>query len=81
MDRHLLDKDREKLYREYITKLKTSDLDRKKDFNTVLKSLPAEDWRTAESVPDKIEKDIRFYGIRDEKTREELVAVYSSILR
>lgn len=72
-DRYYPDKDREKLYREYVTKLKLSDADRKKEFLTLLKSAPNAEWEDG-LVPEKVEKDIKFYGVRDENHRRELVA-------
>ncbi|KAK5083887.1 hypothetical protein LTR05_006394 [Lithohypha guttulata] len=79
-DRYFLDKDREKLYREYITKLKLSEADRKIEFTTLLKSVPVKDWQT-NSIPEKIEKDLKFYGIREEGRRQELVEGYISTAR
>lgn len=74
-DRYFQDKDREKLYREYVTKLKLPEADRKKDFLALLKSMPLSEW-TDRAVPEKIEKDLRFYGVREETRRQELVEVY-----
>lgn len=79
-DRYFSDKDREKLYREYIAKLKVSDAERKKEFTTLLKSTKPEDWLTGD-VPLAVEKDLRFYGVRDEKSREELTGGFKATLR
>lgn len=74
-DRHLADKDREKLYREYIPKLKLSESDRRKEFTALLKSVAKEEWKDV-NVPASVEKDIRFYGVRDEKRRKDLVDAF-----
>jgi len=79
-DRYFPDKDREKLYREYINKLKTSDTDRKREFTTLLKSVKPEDW-DGEGVPLSVEKDLRFYGVRDEGGRRELVQGFRATLK
>lgn len=76
-DRYFPDKDREKLYREYVTKLKLNEADRKKEFLTLLKSVASDDWKDG-LIPEKVEKDIRFYGIRDGTSREELVQGFRS---
>jgi len=73
MDRHLADKDREKLYREYISKItKLSEADRRKELVALLKTAPPDEWLDGD-VPAVIAKDLRFYGVRDEKGRQELV--------
>lgn len=74
-DRHFADKDREKLYREYIPKLKLSESDRRKEFTVLLKSIPKDEWKDVD-VPASVAKDIRFYGVRDEKRRNELVDAF-----
>ncbi|KAK5956714.1 hypothetical protein OHC33_002201 [Knufia fluminis] len=79
-DKYFADKDREKLYREYITKLKTSDAERKKEFTALLKSIKPEDWQDVH-VPLSVEKDLRFYGVRDEESREELVVGFRATLK
>ena len=79
-DRYFPDRDREKLYREYTGKLKMSDSDRKKEFTSLLKSASLNDW-TNDDVPEKIEKDVRYYGIRDEERRKELVDAFIATLK
>lgn len=74
-DRHFAEKDREKLYREYIPKLKMSDSDRRKEFTALLKSISKDEWQGGD-VPATVEKDIRYYGVRDEKRRKELVDAF-----
>lgn len=74
-DRHFADKDREKLYREYIPKLKLSESERRKEFTTLLKSVEKDEWKDG-NIPASIERDIRFYGVRDERSRKELVDVF-----
>ncbi|KAK5100174.1 hypothetical protein LTR70_001837 [Exophiala xenobiotica] len=79
-DRYFADKDREKLYREYITKLKVSDAERKKEFSALLKSTKPEDWLGAD-VPLTVERDLAFYGVRDEKSRGELASGFKATFR
>lgn len=74
-DRHFADKDREKLYREYIPKLKLSDSERKKEFTALLKSVAKEEWKDGD-LPSVVERDVRYYGVRDERSRKELVDVF-----
>lgn len=74
-DRYFADKDREKLYREYIPKLKLSEGDRRKEFTTLLKSVPKEEWGSGDP-PVSIIRDIRYYGVRDEVRRQELVDIF-----
>lgn len=79
-NRHFADKDREKLYREYISKLtKSSDSDRRKELVALLKTVPADEW-SSRSVPSIVEKDLRFYGVRDEKGRQEIVESFVAML-
>lgn len=82
-DRYFPDKDREKLYREYATKLKLSDADRKKELTALLKSVPDGEWsdKNDKVFPEKIEKDLRFYGVRDEKGRKEMVDGFVTTLK
>lgn len=77
-DRYFPDKDREKLYREYIAKLKLSEADRKKEFTSLLKSASADEWESG--LPASIEKNLQFYGVRDEQHRHELVQGFVSTL-
>lgn len=79
-NRHFADKDREKLYREYISKLtKTSDSDRRKELIALLKTTSEADWSGGD-IPSTVEKDLRFYVIRDGKSRQELVEGFVSTL-
>lgn len=84
-DLNVSDKDREKLYREYITKIKVSESDRKKEFLALLRSIPqGMTWnrRTkVDDMPDSLLKDIRFYVIRDRRTRDELVEAHLATLK
>ena len=79
-DRYFPDKDREKLYREYVTKLKTSDAERKKDLTAMLKSLKPEEWQNGD-LQLSVERDLRFYGVRDEKSRRELLDGFKATLK
>lgn len=74
-DRRVADKDREKLYREYIPKLKLGESERRKEFAAVLKSVAKEDWKDG-NPPAAVERDVRFYAVRDERSRKELVDVF-----
>lgn len=74
-DRHFAEKDREKLYREYILKLKLSESERRKEFTTLLKTVTKDEWEGV-NVPSSIEKDIRYYGVRDDRRRKELVDAF-----
>lgn len=78
-DRYFQDKDREKLYREYVTKLKQTESDRKKDFTALLKAIPANEWHD-NKAPTSVEKDLRYYGVRDEQDRQDLVETFASTL-
>ncbi|KIW45047.1 uncharacterized protein PV06_03468 [Exophiala oligosperma] len=83
-DAGLQDKDREKMYRELVAKLKTSDGDRKRDLVGLLKS--AVDKASLErhqrgsstsidELPDSILRDVRFYTI-EQSRRDELVKTF-----
>lgn len=74
-DRYFQDKDREKLYREYVSKLKMPEAERKKEFTALLRSIPSSEW-IDRAIPEKIEKDLKFYGVRDENQRQELVSAF-----
>ncbi|KAK4946909.1 hypothetical protein LTR10_014051 [Elasticomyces elasticus] len=74
----LQDKDREKLYRELVAKLKTSESDRRKELVTLLKSMDkatlTQDM-TIEELPDTVSRDVRFYTI-EQARRDELVRTF-----
>lgn len=88
-DRHhgLPDRDREKLYREYVAKLKLDEKTRKREFVDLLRGVSEEEWAVSQSsggvegLPSRVREDIRFYGVREEKEREEMVALFSGTSR
>ncbi|KIW15784.1 hypothetical protein PV08_05834 [Exophiala spinifera] len=79
-DGALTEKDREKLYRELVAKLKTSDGDRKKDLVGLLKSVDKASLKqgsrtSIDGLPDAILRDVRFYTL-DQGRRDELVKTF-----
>lgn len=82
-DLHFADKDREKLYREYINKIKSSDAERRKELVALLKSIPmGSDWNRStkmDDLPSALEKDLRFYVLPSSQ-RDELVEVHIGTL-
>lgn len=81
-DYKVTDKEREKLYREYLQKMKAGQSDRRKDLLSLLKGLPKGELTrrsTVEDLPDSIRKDLRFY-LLDEKKRDELVEDFIATL-
>ena len=81
-DYNISDKDREKMYREYVQKIKASESDRRKDLLALLRGLQKGELRRRSSMddlPDGILKDLRFYLV-DEKKRDELVEGFISTL-
>lgn len=75
-DLALPDKDREKLYREYVSKMKLSDTDRRKELAAFLKAadIPSE-VSSVEQLPLPILRDLRFYLV-EERRRDELVNTF-----
>lgn len=81
-DLNFSDKEREKLYREYISKMKMGESDRRKELVALLKSVPKGDLTrqsTMDNLPDAMIKDLRFYVMAKEK-RDELVVAHISTL-
>lgn len=81
-DTAMQDKDREKLYREFVAKLKTGESERRKDLVSLLKTL--EKGRVTrdtplEDLPDLVLRDLRFYTI-EERRRDELVTTFLQTL-
>ncbi|KAK2734620.1 hypothetical protein FQN57_001614 [Myotisia sp. PD_48] len=77
-DSKLSDKDREKYYREHITRLKLPESTRKSDLSALLKSIPASKLNlstTLETLPLEILTDLRFIAL-PAKVRDELVEGY-----
>ncbi|KIX92630.1 uncharacterized protein Z520_11659 [Fonsecaea multimorphosa CBS 102226] len=83
LERSMQDKEREKLYRELVGKLKLGDAERRKEVVGLLKSVdktkfdPASD--SPDALPDAILRDVRFY-ILDPARRDELVRTFLETL-
>lgn len=76
------DKDKEKLYRELVPKLKLSESDRRRELVALLKSTaPGRLTRqgTVNTLPDVILKDLRYYLV-DDKKRSEMVEGFIATL-
>lgn len=74
----LQDKDREKLYRELVAKLKTSESDRRKELVSLLKGIDKAGLNpdtAIEDLPDAVLRDVRFYTI-EKARRDELVRTF-----
>ncbi|KEF59344.1 uncharacterized protein A1O9_04188 [Exophiala aquamarina CBS 119918] len=80
-DLALPDKDREKLYREYISKMKLSDTERRKELVAFLKAavIPSH-VRNVEQLPLSVLRDLRFYLV-EERRRDELVNTFLEAAR
>lgn len=81
-DYDVSDKDREKLYREYVQKIKGSESDKRKDLLALLKGSPKGELTRRSKIddlPDGVLKDLRFY-LMDEKKRDDLVEDFISTL-
>ena len=84
-DRNLQDKDREKIYRELVVKLKLGEGERRKELVGLLKDTARKDKNSlrrgmgVEELPDGILRDVRFY-ILEEGRRDELVRTFLETL-
>ena len=81
-DSQLPDKDREKLYRDYISKLKLPESTRKADLSTLLKSMPLHalnKFSNPETLPPAIITDIRYIAV-PRKVRTPLIEAFISTL-
>jgi hypothetical protein len=80
-DRKLQDKEREKLYRDLVAKLKLPESERKKDFVGVLKDAAKREKSSLrrnmqlDDLPESVLVDIRFY-VLDERRKKELVGTF-----
>ena len=80
-DRKLQDKDREKLYRDLVGRLKSSDAERKKELVGLLKDTMRKERdrfqkdMPLEELPETILRDVRFY-VLDGAQRDELVQTF-----
>jgi hypothetical protein len=81
-DPKLSDKEREKLYREHISRLKLSSSQQKSDLISLLKSLPLKCLNrqtTLETLPKELLTDIRFISLPPRKCEELLEAHISTL--
>lgn len=81
-DSQLSDKDREKLYRDYISKLKIPESTRKSELSALLKSAPLHALNRSsnlEALPSTIITDIRYIALPT-KTRNPLIEAFISTL-
>ncbi|KAK8118227.1 Pre-mRNA-splicing factor dre4 [Apiospora kogelbergensis] len=81
-DTNLSDKDREKLYRDYVGRLKLPLETQKKDLSALLRSVPLKDLHNKtppESLPSQLLADIRYVGLQP-SVRDPLVKTYIATL-
>lgn len=81
-DTHLSDKDREKFYREHISRLKLPESTRKSDLSALLKSIPLQSLNRSSSIyalPSTIITDIRYISLSPQ-LRDSLIETYISTL-
>lgn len=81
-DSQLSDKDREKFYRDYISRLKQPESTRKSDLSALLKSVPLHSLNRSsnvEALPTVVITDIRYIGLAP-KVRNSLIEAYISTL-
>jgi len=75
---HLLDRDREKLYRRYVDQIKKSSATQKSEFTGFVKSLPLTILNkntNMDDLPDKILTDVRYAALKP-STRDPLLETY-----
>ncbi|EAW06648.1 FF domain protein [Aspergillus clavatus NRRL 1] len=81
-DSQLSDKDREKYYRDLVSRLKQSESTRKSDFSALLKSVPLQELNRStdlEALPSTIITDLRYIALPS-KVRDPLLETYISTL-
>ncbi|EYE92150.1 FF domain protein [Aspergillus ruber CBS 135680] len=81
-DTHLSDRDREKFYREHISRLKLPESTRKSDLSALLKSVPLQSLNrssTIHALPSTIITDIRYISLSPQ-VRDSLIETYISTL-
>ncbi|KAJ5923390.1 hypothetical protein N7454_008635 [Penicillium verhagenii] len=81
-DSQLHDRDREKFYRDYISRLKASESTRKSDLSALLKSAPLHALNhscSLETLPTVIVTDVRYIALSP-KVRDPLIETYISTL-
>lgn len=79
---HLSDKDRERFYRDYISRLKLPESTRKSDLSTLLKSAPVHVLNRSsniEALPTLIVTDIRYIALSP-RVRNPMIGAYISTL-
>ncbi|KAG5294271.1 FF domain-containing protein [Histoplasma ohiense] len=77
-DNKLSDKDREKLYRDHVSRLKLSESTRKSDISTLLKSIPIHELNrssTPDTLPASILADLRYISLPP-NVRDSLIQAY-----
>ncbi|KAK2867920.1 hypothetical protein FQN49_003345 [Arthroderma sp. PD_2] len=77
-DARMSEKDKEKHYREHISRLKLPESTRKSDLSTLLKSIPLSSLHRStriDALPQQVLSDIRYISLPT-KTRDELVESY-----
>ncbi|MCJ1400577.1 hypothetical protein MMC11_003783 [Xylographa trunciseda] len=80
-DTKLLDKDREKWYRDYINRLKLSESSLKSDLTALLKSLPLHELNRSislEALPPTLMTDMRYVSLRAQ-VRDPLIEAFIAI--
>lgn len=81
-DRKLSDKDREKLYRDHMNRLKLPEKTRKADLTALLKSIPLKDLNktsTLETLPQQLLSNLHYISLAA-STRDEIVSQHISSL-
>ncbi|EXJ72562.1 uncharacterized protein A1O5_03708 [Cladophialophora psammophila CBS 110553] len=87
-DRELQDKDREKLYREFVAKLRLGDAESRKEFVSLLKSVDRAKFDKGrdrgssvalDALPDAVLRDVRFH-ILEPTRRDELLRTFLETL-
>ncbi|KAF9890207.1 hypothetical protein FE257_006119 [Aspergillus nanangensis] len=81
-DSQLSDKDREKYYRDLVSRMKTSEGTRKSDLSTLLRSIPLHELNRSsnlEALPATIITDLRYISLSP-KVRDPLIETYISTL-
>ena len=85
------DKEREKLYRDFAARLKTPELERRRELGRLCKEISAEEWREGLGagmedgngeegrVPTKLETDVRYWVVPEKERRGVVEAHVSSL--
>ncbi|EXJ64142.1 hypothetical protein A1O7_00478 [Cladophialophora yegresii CBS 114405] len=84
-DRNLHDKEREKMFRDLVARLKLSEAERRKELVGLLKDTAQKDKdafrpaMTVDELPDAVLRDVKFYTL-EERRRDELVRTFLETL-